>query len=169
MPETKSESVGEEKEMSATKTSILGSDSRLYQVWAGILTRCFNSNHPNYKNYGERGITVCDEWRKYAEFERWALNNGYDPNAPKKSQSIERIDLDGNYCPENCVWADPKTQQNNTRKNVFVEYKGERKTLAQWAERFGIGYSTFMSRWSRGWTMEQIEKKPVGRYRICRS
>ena len=73
--------------MSAIRTSILGSDSRLYNVWAGILTRCFNPNHPNYRNYGRRGITVCEEWKKYPQFERWALNNGYDPNAPKRTQT----------------------------------------------------------------------------------
>lgn len=107
---------------------------------------------------------MCDEWKEYATFEKWALENGYHQTKKQKAISIERLNNDGDYCPENCVWTTPKVQMNNTRKNVFVEYKGQRKTLAQWAETFGMCYSTFLSRYSRGWEMERIEKQKVRSY-----
>ena len=150
--------------MSVLKQSILGESSKLYAIWAGIKTRCYNPNSPNYKNYGARGIAMCDEWQCYPKFEEWALNNGYDPNCGYKELSIERIDNNANYSPENCIWATPKTQMNNTRRNVFVTYKGERKTLSQWADSAGIRYSTFMSRYGRGWGFERIINTPVGKY-----
>lgn len=151
--------------MSIQKISKLGSSSRLYQIWAGILTRCENTKHPNYRLYGARGITVCKEWRTYANFEAWALANGYDPDKGAREQSIDRIDVNGNYFPSNCRWANRVEQQNNTRKNVFLSYNGETKTLAQWANVLGICYSTFMSRYSRGWSIERIASTPVHAYR----
>ena len=139
----------------------LDSSSKLYNVWFGIKMRCFNKNNPNYKNYGGRGITICSEWKNdYNAFKEWAMENGYH-ETDDRSISIERLDLNGNYTPDNCVWAIPKTQMNNTRRNIYVEYDGKTKTLAQWAEYLGINYSTFMSRISRGWYMERIAKTPV--------
>ena len=151
--------------MSILKQSKLGSASRLYSIWAGMLTRCYNSKNPNYKRYGARGITVCEEWKNYLTFESWALNHGYNPTAKRGTQSIERIDVNGNYCPDNCKWANYKEQQNNTRKNVSITYNGETKTLAQWADAFGINYSTFMSRYYRGWTIERIASTKARNYR----
>ena len=147
--------------MSILKTSKLGSSSRLYQVWAGIITRCENPNSNNYPRYGARGISVCSEWHNYIVFEQWALANGYDPNANSRTQAIERIDVNGNYCPSNCRLVSYKEQQNNTRKNVFITYNGETKTLSQWADCFGISYSTFMTRYYRGWSIEKIANTPV--------
>lgn len=150
--------------MSASKKSKLGSYSRLYSVWAGILTRCYNPNSPNYRNYGARGIKVCEEWKTYENFEKWALNNGYNPNHEKKTISIERTDTNGDYSPDNCVWATAKEQMNNTRRNTFVTFNGKTKTLAEWAEHYGINYSTFMSRYSRGWDMARIASTPTHKY-----
>ncbi len=95
-----------------------GSKSRLYVVWGGMIARCTNPSHTAYKNYGGRGISVCDEWKNdFAKFQKWAYENGYDENAKTHVCTIDRINNDGNYGPNNCRWVDMKTQCNNTQRN----------------------------------------------------
>jgi len=137
-------------------------NKHLYSVWCSMKSRCQNTNHRQYKDYGGRGITVCDEWKDFTEFREWALSSGYvDGNC---YCSIDRIDVNGNYEPSNCRWANRKEQMNNRRVNVFLTYKGETRTLAQWADTLGICYSTFMSRYDRGWSIERIATTPVREY-----
>lgn len=94
-----------------------GKRERLYAVWASMRTRCENPKHIHYRHYGGRGIKVCDEWHDFEAFKKWVLANGYDKNAPRGKCTIDRIDTDGNYCPDNCRWTDMKTQCNNKRKH----------------------------------------------------
>lgn len=104
-----------------------------YKTWQSMLNRCRNENDPSYKNYGDRGISVCKSWEK---FEGFYADMGERP----EGFSIERIDVNGNYEPENCIWASSKDQGNNTRTNVRIEHKGITKTIAQWADEFSIPY-----------------------------
>lgn len=90
---------------------------RLYGVWSGIKTRVDNANRECYKNYGGRGIKLCEEWRDYSKFKEWAMNNGYQPDAKRGKCTIDRIDVDGDYNPQNCRFVDRATQNRNRRKN----------------------------------------------------
>ncbi len=93
------------------------SKERLYAVWSAMKSRCYNPNTARYHDYGGRGIRICDEWRDdYAAFRDWAMSAGYDPDAPRGQCTIDRIDVNGNYEPSNCRWADMKTQRQNQRK-----------------------------------------------------
>ncbi len=130
-----------------------------YISWQSMISRCSNSNGDKYKNYGGRGITVSKEWREFKNFIR---DMG---NKPDKSYSLDRIDVNGNYCKENCRWATQKTQMNNTSCNRVLEYNGKTKTTAQWASETGIGHSTIWVRLKLGWSVEDTLGKPVMIYK----
>lgn len=120
--------------------------TRLYGVWSGMKRRCLNPNCEKYKSYGGRGIQVCDEWIcNFQAFYTWAMASGY-----KEGLTIDRIDVNGNYCPENCRWETAKEQANNRRSSLLVEINGETRTIAEWSHITGIGYETIWRRYARG-------------------
>ena len=124
------------------------------------MTRCYNEHSTKYKNYGARGITVCDEWHKFENFYEWAKETGYDENAKYGECTIEREDVNGNYCPTNCKWATSKEQANNTTTNRLITWNNETKTASQWEEIVGIKASIIRDRLQNGWSTEKALTTP---------
>lgn len=124
-------------------------DSR-YLIWLGMLSRCYEAVNKDYKNYGGRGIGVCTRWRSFNLF---CEDMGQRPS-PK--HSIDRIDNNGNYCPENCRWATPICQSNNKRTNIRLTLNGETHTLAEWSRILKINTTTLSYRVRAGQSIEQI-------------
>lgn len=130
------------KETTITRNTKHGEGhTNLYEVWCAIKARCCNSTNKAFKNYGGRGITICDEWKLFVNFKEWALRTGYG-----KGLSIDRIDNDGNYEPHNCRWTTRKVQTNNTRRNNRFEYNGELKTISELADIAGLKYRVLHDR-----------------------
>lgn len=125
--------------------------TRLSGIWRGIKTRCNNPNHRSYKNYGARGIKICDEWKEFLPFYEWAMANGYEEHL-----TIDRIDVNGDYEPSNCRWVTMQTQLNNTRVNRYVTICGETHTMSEWARKFGISYYLMRYRLSLNLSEEEL-------------
>lgn len=110
--------------------------TRLYNIWCSIKNRCYNPNCKAYKNYGGRGIKMCNEWKHdFNAFCDWALSNGYT-----KTLSIDRIDNNCGYNPKNCRWANRVEQSNNKSDNRILEFNEQKHTLAQWCKELGLNY-----------------------------
>ena len=139
------------------------STERIYKTWIHMKARCNNPNIENYKDYGGRGIKVCDEWiNSFETFYTWATENGYQDNL-----TIERKDVNGDYCPQNCKWATQREQANNRRTNVFIIRDGITLTLKQWCEKLDANYKIVHERIKRGWSVEDaIKYKQNRRSRI---
>lgn len=139
------------------------SRSRLYRVWIGMKGRCNNCKNKAYSYYGGRGIKVCQDWdESYALFRDWALANGYQENL-----TIDRIDVNGNYCPENCRWVSMKVQMNNTRVNRRITLNGETKTMAEWSESTGLSYETIRNRTIKGKPADEVLQMPKAGREKC--
>ena len=132
------------------------SGTRLYGIWADMLQRTYNPDERCYANYGGRGITVCDEWMEFEAFYQWAIQNGYS-----EELTIDRIDNDKGYFPENCRWVTRKVQGNNKRSNRRLEYQGQTKTLEDWAILFGMKLGTVANRLNLGLSVEKALEIPV--------
>lgn len=129
----------------------------LYSIWQAIKSRCFRKTETNYKNYGGRGISMDDNWKKdFKTFFDWAIENGY-----KTGLSIDRINNNGNYEPSNCRWTSRKTQQRNTRRNVYLTFNNETHCISEWAELYGIKVNTLYARLRHGWSLEKTLLTPV--------
>lgn len=125
---------------------------KLFGVWCGIRKRCLSPNSHNYNNYGKRGIYICDSWKdSYEAFREWAYMNGY-----KQGLSIDRIDNDSGYSPDNCRWTTPITQQNNRRSNINITYQSQTRTLSEWARLRNINYQTLYRRYKCGWSTPKM-------------
>lgn len=135
-------------------------NQRLYRVYQSIQTRCYNQNSDNYYLYGGRGITICDEWKEFDNFCDWALSNGYDESAPFGECTIDRIDPNKGYSPDNCRWVSMKKQNNNRRNNHLITFNGETKTIAEWEREMGLYRGAILIRLKHGWDIEHALTVP---------
>lgn len=128
-----------------------GRHTKAYRVWENIKTRCNNPNNSSYAHYGGRGIQVCKEWGNFPNFLA-------DMGQPPDGKTLDRIDVNKGYYKENCRWVTKSTQCRNTRWNRMIEWRGETKCLADWADDIGIPYHIFQKRYYKGKTMDEIEE-----------
>lgn len=136
------------------------SNERLHSIWKGIRRRCNNPHEKSYKDYGARGIKLCDEWNNYENFRNWAIENGY-----RDDLTIDRKDVDKIYCPSNCKWSTLKEQARNKQNTFWVSYKGEIKSLPEWAEILNIDYHALFKRiHDRKWSIERAFNTPIRKY-----
>jgi len=126
-----------------------------YDCWAHMIRRCYTPTTKQFSEYGGRGITVCDRWRY--SYENFLADMGRRPSA---KHSLDRIDNDGNYEPENCRWTTQDVQCNNTRRNHFLIFNGKRQTLRQWEQELGFSRNTIQGRVRNGWPLEQAMTLP---------
>jgi hypothetical protein len=127
----------------------LGRVTSEYRVYQAMLARCYRETSPDWPRYGGRGIEVCARWRE--SFQNFYADMGNRP----PGMSLDRIDVDGHYAPENCRWATPREQAQNRRKNRPLTFNGETKCLTQWARDTGIPYSTLFNRLKFGWPLKR--------------
>lgn len=125
-----------------------------WEAWAGMWKRCTDKNRPNYKDYGGRGIAICERWKKYENF---LEDMGRKPG---RGYSVERRNNDLGYFPENCYWATRTQQASNRRSNRWIEFQGERLTLTQWEQKLGFTRDRIRQRLSQGWTVERALTEP---------
>lgn len=128
------------------------SHTRHYKKWVSMKRRCYDVNDPHYKNYGARGIRVCDNWKNdFTSFYKWCMETG-----EREDLTLERLDVNGNYSPSNCSWVDKKTQANNRTTNRIYTYNGKTQNLAQWCEELNLKYGLVHSRiYKHGWSFEK--------------
>lgn len=130
---------------------------RLYNIWQAMKNRCYTKSHWQYQNYGGRGIIVCEEWKSnYLSFRNWALENGYADNL-----TIDRIDVNGNYEPNNCRWVSMYEQTRNQRTNRFLTYKGKTQIMKDWAKEMDLSYTVLGWRIRNGWSVEKALTTPI--------
>ena len=137
------------------------SESRLYKIYHGMMKRCYTPSTKCYKNYGGRGITVCNDWLEnngFMKFYNWSMMNGYN-----EKLTLDRSDNDKPYSPDNCRWSSVKQQNRNRRSNHNLTFKGETKPLCEWSDMLGIKYKVLQSRVNYyGWSAEEALTIPVG-------
>lgn len=140
--------------------------SRLSEIFHNMKNRCYYQNNDSYKYYGGKGIKICDEWndreiitikgkhgcftKGWVAFKTWALSHGY-----RDGLTIDRIDSNKDYSPDNCRWVTMKIQDNNKQNNRLITYKNNTKTMAEWCDEFGLNYDTVRQRLNRGWSIEK--------------
>lgn len=132
----------------------------LYNTWIGIKVRCYNKNSVDYKDYGNRGIVMCDKWKNdFKKFYDWAISNGWE-----KGLTIERKDFNGNYEPNNCEWIPMYQQSKNRRSCKKVTYKGETHTISEWSRIKNISRKTLERRLkSKNFTLDEAFENPINK------
>ena len=138
------------------------SATKLHRVWWGMIERCYKRYHKSYSEYGGRGIKICDEWRDdFKTFYDWAMSNGY-----AEKLTIDRIDNDKGYSPDNCRWVTQSCNARNRRTSRLIEYDGVVHTLVEWSEITGLNPDTITERLKMGWTVQEaLTIKKNGRYK----
>ena len=135
-------------------------NTRLYGIWATMKSRCLNKNNIKYKNYGARGISIYSKWTDkengFMNFYNWAINNGYI-----EKLTLDRIDVNGNYEPNNCRWITLKEQNYNKTTTKYLTYKHRKKPLIKWAEEYHINHNTLYKRIKTGWDIEKALTTPT--------
>lgn len=134
------------------------SGTRLHRIWSGMKTRCNNKNRDDYYNYGGRGIKYCAEWEVYENFRDWAVNNGY-----KARLTLDRINVDGDYEPNNCKWSTITEQARNKRNNVKYLFDDKNLTVKEWSNITGLSEDCILYRLSKGWTIGKTLTTPSQR------
>lgn len=134
------------------------SGTYIYKVWENMRTRCTNPNNTHYNSYGGRGITYCDRWASFENFYR-------DMGNPEEGMTLERIDVNKGYSPDNCTWATRLEQANNRRNNRFIEWQGKTQTAAQWERELGFGRNSLNSRFNLGWPLERAMTEQPNHHR----
>ena len=129
----------------------------LYAIWYQMMRRCYYEKTDAYYRYGGRGIYVCDEWHDFLNFAKWSDSVGGRPNG----YTLDRINNDGPYSPENCRWATMHDQCRNKSDNVIIEYNGKSQALVDWADEIGINKPALQHRYNRGWSIERMMTEPL--------
>ena len=133
------------------------SHTKLYNHWISMIYRCSHPNNNAYKWYGARGIKVCDEWLDYQKFKQWVMDT-----RPDESYTVDRIDVNGDYCPENCRWIPMGEQANNRTTNLLYEYNGKTQNLSQWCKELNLDYKLVHNRLKKSkWSFEKSISTPV--------
>lgn len=137
------------------------SRTRIHRIWLGMRRRCYDKVTHSYERYGGRGIGVCEEWRNNSvAFIEWAFSHGYNENL-----TLDRIDSNKDYSPDNCRWVTPKEQSNHMSSNHMLTFNGKTQSLTLWAEELGIEKSTLSGRINRGWSVERAFTQPIQSHR----
>lgn len=144
-----------------TKHGVSVKSRKIHSAWHDMIARCYNKDLKTYKNYGGRGINVCQEWRDNIEvFHKWCMNNGF-----RKDLTLDRKDNNGDYSPSNCRWVSQQMQCKNRSTNVFIEHNGRKETLTDTAKRYGLTPQSIRYRLRKGWSMkEALESPKTGTY-----
>lgn len=136
-------------------------NSKLYRVYRAMISRCLNKKNKSYKYYGGRGIKVCDRWLE-------SFENFYEDMGNKYSNglSIDRIDVNGDYCPENCKFSNSIEQARNKTDNILIEYNNDKKILKDWADYYNLSYKAVWARINYGWDLEKVFNTPIRKNKI---
>lgn len=142
-----------------------GTGTRLFNIWASMRKRCTNPNEKAYKHYGARGIKISSEWSNFDAFRDWSLNHGYDD-----SLTIDRINVNGDYCPSNCRWISNEEQSRNRTNNRRITINGETRLMVDWLKESPVSATTVYDRLRKGWTVEDAlfitDRRRVRRVRL---
>ena len=126
-------------------------NTRLYRIWSNVKTRCLNPHDPHYKNWGGRGITICEDWKNsFQSFYDWSMKNGYS-----EELTIDRINCHGNYEPSNCRWLTNLEQAKNKTTNIVITFNGKSMNCSEWAKELNLGHDTVRQRYHKGYSPEE--------------